>query len=169
MRRALLALLLLSPAGAHAEGELAARYGDITRQCYRSAQNHEQRIACIGRMAERCMAGEEGGETTLGMSMCASAETDIWDEFLNADYKAAMKLARELDAEEAGGFPEFARRAESLRDAERAWLKFRDAQCGFEYARWGAGSMRHVAGSNCWLEMTARRAIALREIGETMP
>ena len=169
MRHVLLALLLLLPFGARAEGELYARYGDITRECYQNARDHDQRIACIGRMAGRCMAEEQGGETTLGMSMCASAETAVWDEFLKAEFGAAMRQAHEMDAEDAGSFPEFARRVESLRDAERAWIGFRDAQCAFEYAQWGAGSMRHIAGASCRQELTARRAIALRDMQEIMP
>ena len=33
-------------------------------------------------------------------------------------------------------FPEFANRAKALRDAQRAWIRFRDAECGLAYAVW---------------------------------
>ena len=112
------------------------------------------------------MAGEDGGETTLGMSMCMADEVELWDGILNAEYRETMDFAKAMDAGEVEYFPEYAKRAEALRDAQRAWIAFRDAECALAYAEWGSGSMRHIAGSECVMRMTAERALELRAMRE---
>jgi len=49
-----------------------------------------------------------------------------------------------------------------LRDAQRAWIAYRDANCAMEYGLWGAGSMRQIAGADCQMRMTAERMLELR-------
>lgn len=124
--------------------------------------------ACVGSAAEKCMDTSEGGYTTLGMTMCTAAETAAWDDVLNTEFGRTMDWSRAMDAQDQAHFPEFAKRAEMLRAAQRAWIPFRDAECGFAYAQWGAGSMRHIAGTSCMLDMTATRAIELFEMREVM-
>ena len=145
-----------------------ATYGAILDACYASAADSEGHTACIGKMAETCMAREEGGYSTLGMTYCTAAETQVWDRFLNQEYASAMAGLKAMDTAEAQHYPEFAKRAESLRTAQRAWIAFRDAECGLAYAMWGSGSMRNIAGVNCQLEMTAKRTIELRNLGSEM-
>jgi uncharacterized protein YecT (DUF1311 family) len=79
-----------------------------------------------------------------------------------------MDGMKAMDADDAELFPEFANRADSLRDAQRAWIPLRDAQCALEYAMWGSGSMRQIAGAACLLDLTAKRVIYLRFLGESM-
>ncbi|MEL7344578.1 MAG: lysozyme inhibitor LprI family protein, partial [Pseudomonadota bacterium] len=105
------------------------------------------------------MAEAEGGQTTLGMAMCTQAETRAWDRVLNAEYARTMAWNRAMDAEDRVYFPEFANREHALRVAQRAWIAFRDAECALAYAQWGAGSMRHIAGTSCHLDMMARAAV----------
>lgn len=158
----ILAVLLALPAGAAAaDPELIDRYTPLVARCLAQAEPEAQH-ACIGVAATACMEGEEGGQSTLGMSMCTDAETGIWDARLNAEYDRTMGAAQAMDAEDLEIFPEYARRADALRTAQRAWIAFRDAECALEYARWGAGSMRHVSGATCHLQLTAERAIELR-------
>ena len=52
----------------------------------------------------------------------------------------------------------------ALRDAQRAWIAYRDAECGLAYARWQDGSMRVIVAANCLMTMTAQRAIELRDM-----
>jgi len=108
------------------------------------------------------MAREEKGETTVGMVACMLAEAQVWAVWLDTEYRASMDWAEAQDEAERAAFPEFANRATALRDAQRAWIAFRDAECGLAYALWGAGSMRLLAGADCRLEMTAARARDLR-------
>ena len=161
--RKIAAVLIMLPTSLWAEQELMERYGALLVQCYDEATSSEAKSECLGIMSSACINLEEGGESTLGMSQCLYSESEVWDGFLNDEYRQTMAWAKKLDAEEAELFPEFANRAESLRDAQRAWIAFRDAECGLEYSIWGSGSMRHIMGSDCIMRMTAERTVELFE------
>ena len=155
------ALCLAAPAAAEGPDDLVARYGPALDACYRAAETADL-MGCRGAVADPCMAREEKGETTVGMVACMLAEAQVWAVWLDTEYRASMDWAEAQDEAERAAFPEFANRATALRDAQRAWIAFRDAECGLAYALWGAGSMRLLAGADCRLEMTAARARDLR-------
>jgi len=106
---------------------------------------------CIGVASDACMALPEG-ETTVGMTNCSLRETALWDERLNARYEA---LEDTLEPEV------FA----TLREAQRAWIAYRDAECAFAHALWSPGTISSVVAAGCLLDQTARRAIALEGVG----
>ncbi|MEO0918680.1 MAG: lysozyme inhibitor LprI family protein, partial [Pseudomonadota bacterium] len=162
-----LLVALVVPGFAQSTEAEIKRYGDVLESCYSSAAE-DALPDCIGRMAEACMIQEDGGQTTLGMTMCTMAEAQKWDNFLNSEYKATLSGLAAMDRDEAEYFPEFAKRVEALRTVQRAWIAFRDAECGLSYAMWGSGSMRNIAASKCRLEMTATRTIELRNLGSEM-
>jgi len=54
-----------------------------------------------------------------------------------------------------------AKRKEGPVEAQRAWMKFRDANCSFCYDPDG-GSAAHLASNNCVLNATADRATELK-------
>lgn len=168
LRLSLLATSLALPVQAYATEHEVAIYGAVLDSCYAAAGDDAALSDCVGQMATTCMDSQDGGHSTLGMTMCAMAEAQIWDKYLNIECRATMAGLTEMDTDEAEYFPEFAKRAESLRAAQRAWISFRDAECGLDYAMWGSGSMRHIAASNCQLEMTAARTIKLRSLGSEM-
>jgi uncharacterized protein YecT (DUF1311 family) len=95
------------------------------------------------------------------MTACTAAETEAWDRLLNEGYAEAVLLARRraLLEEEAGATPP--PHEDLLRDAQRAWLAFRDADCEQEAALWGEGSMRRIAAATCMLDRTATRTLEL--------
>lgn len=173
MRRlAALAMLLSVPALADDEGEgqraadaslLAACVAEVAPEpTGLSEEVRAVEAACIGRVSEPCMAAEDGGYSTLGMSLCAQRETDAWDVLLNDDWPGLMARARAVDTDNEGWPQELPSAAEALRAAQRAWLAWRKAECRSAYADWGAGSMRHIAGTGCMLRLTAERTIAFR-------
>ena len=131
------------------------------RACFETGASIADKRLCMFKASEACQAEEEGGYSTLGMSMCNQAEAEAWDVLLNAEYKAAMAAGKVMDEDEAAHFPNLDKRVDTLRAAQRAWIAFRDAECLNAYASWGSGSMRHIAGTACMLEMTAERTIAL--------
>jgi len=90
----------------------------------------------------RCL--EKTGDTTVGMLDCISAETKVQDARLNKAYK---NLVAELSPQ---------RRA-ALLEAQRAWIKFRDTNCGFYYDPDG-GTEAAVESSQCVLDATVSRA-----------
>ena len=140
-----------------------SEFGPVLNACYGEAEN---RADCIGKMSQTCMDTQEGGHTTLGMSSCLNAEAKVWDGFLNQEYRRTRDYMQAADKDEAEYFPEFAKRAEALLEAQRAWIAFRDAECMLRHAEWGSGSMRHIAWADCVLQLTAERAIDLRAMRE---
>jgi uncharacterized protein YecT (DUF1311 family) len=95
------------------------------------------------------------------MMFCLLAERDLWDRLLNQEYAAARQRAQAADDAERPYHPEYAQRVTQLRDAQRAWIAFRDAECALQYGAWGAGSMRQIAGADCQMRLTAARTIDL--------
>jgi len=162
-----IAATLLWPLAASASEELVARYGAALNQCYDQADGAGAREKCIGATADPCITGEADGESTLGMTQCLYSEAEVWDGLLNTEYRATMAWAKMMDQDDAQDFPEYANRAKALRAAQRAWIPFRDAECGFDYAVWGAGSMRNIAIAGCLMRLTADRTIELRAKRET--
>lgn len=166
------AVFALAPFDAHAEPQPAILalmpYMDGVAPCLDAATTETEAHACVGKGAVECMTGEPDGETTLGMMFCTLAENEAWDRLLNSTYVSILEGMHMLDADEAELFPEFANRADSLREAQRAWITWRDADCALEYAIWGAGSMRQIAGAACRLERTSDRTIFLRFLGAVM-
>jgi len=143
-------------------------YGERIVGCLERAETAELAQNCIGISAGICMSTETDGFTTLGMAFCLSAEREVWDDVLNRTYQDLISGMRRVDAQEADTFPEFANREDSLRAAQRAWIPLRDADCSLEYALWGAGSMRQIAGAGCMLDRTAERVIYLTFLGHDM-
>ena len=110
-------------------------------------------IAQIATAADREMTQEystcleKSNGVTVEMINCILAETRRQDARLNENYKRLLsKLATE--------------RKNLLVEAQRAWIRFRDANCGF-YADPEGGSAARVAANECFLNSPAtdRRAV----------
>jgi uncharacterized protein YecT (DUF1311 family) len=95
-----------------------------------------------------CM--DRSGGVTVEMLNCIGAETKQHDARLNRVYKQAMGQLS-------------AARQQQLRDAQRAWLKYRDANCGF-YADPDGGTLARVNANSCVMIETADRADELDRI-----
>jgi len=87
---------------------------------------------------------DKSNGVTVDMMDCIGAETTKQDARLNKAYKEVM-----AELEPA--------RKKSLQAAQRAWLKFRDANCGF-YADPEGGSLAAIEGNSCFMTATASRA-----------
>ena len=111
---------------------------------------------CLGQAANKSQ-DQPGGSTTIGIAACVGLETDVWNAILNEEYGRR----RQLFSNSGGG--DLTR---SLRDAQRAWIAFRDADCALQYERWADDSFWSIAYANCLLKMTASRAVVLREMAE---
>ena len=89
-----------------------------------------------------CM--DKSGDTTMGMIECITLENQRQDARLNQAYKAVMA---ELSPE----------RKKQLLEAQRAWIKFRDANCSF-YNDPDGGTLARVNANSCMMTATADRA-----------
>lgn len=94
-----------------------------------------------------CMDKSDG--TTFSIMDCISEELAIQDTRLNTAYK---KLRAELSDE----------RKTQLRDVQRIWIRYRDANCDFYYDPNG-GSLAKISAYHCTLEETALRAKELEQ------
>lgn len=102
------------------------------------------------------------------MNWCAARDFAIADTALNtqwAETAAAMK-ARD-DHSKTGAFPDTDKRPgyfDTLLEAQRAWLAFRDAHCRSEgyYAR--GGSLEPLLVSTCKTALTNIRTQQLKEL-----
>ena len=89
-------------------------------------------------------------QTTLGMVTCVQAETTLWDQRLNLAYRELMQRS------DAG-------QQQPLKVAQRLWIRYRDANCGF-YAS-AEGSIRQIDAAQCLRAMTQARACELETAG----
>lgn len=97
----------------------------------------------------RCM--DRAGGSTMPMLDCLRGETARWDQRLNTAYRAIMNNRDVSDATR-----------NSLREAQRAWITYRDAACttaGNLEAE--GGSLALIVTGDCVLRMTAQRAAEL--------
>ncbi|GGL73101.1 lysozyme inhibitor LprI family protein [Wenxinia marina] len=159
-------LLAAAPLPALAQ-DVHDAYASGVAACFEEAPSVEAARACEGAAAAACMDGAEDGQTTFGMVQCQLAERDAWDALLNREYQDAIETFAADDAAEASA--DFARREESLRAAQRAWIAWRDAECALMQALWGGGTMGQVDAAGCLLRLTAERTVDLRALRESQP
>lgn len=95
-----------------------------------------------------CMDNSAGVTST--MLDCMTRETALHDLRLNRAYQAAL-----------GSLEDGA--AAQLRNAQRAWIKFRDAECAL-HSRLTGGSIDRLNGGACMLDMTRERAKQLQQL-----
>jgi uncharacterized protein YecT (DUF1311 family) len=81
---------------------------------------------------------------------CISGETKRQDIRLNENYR---RLLPKLSLH----------RKKELLEAQRAWIRFRDANCRFYYDPEG-GSLSRVTAAECFLSATADRAKELKQL-----
>ena len=110
-------------------------------------------LACVPHAASAAEAGsskqfstcmDKSGGVTSSMIECIVAENKLQDARLNKAYKA-------LGADLAPA------RKTQLLEAQRAWIKFRDANCSF-YDDPDGGSMARVSANECVMRATTERA-----------
>src|SRR5215217_381010 len=87
---------------------------------------------------------EKAGGVTPAIQDCISEELDLQDRRLNAVYQTLMGSVAE-------------KRRALLRDAQRKWIAFRDANCEY-YGDPEGGSAARLASNECVLTLTAERA-----------
>lgn len=102
--------------------------------------------------------------TQSDMNRCAHQSYLAADEDLNLAYKLAVAFAKEMD--------EYLSEGETpavtlLRDAQRAWIPFRDKACELESTIVRGGSLQPLIYSSCLERETRARTEALRFFAET--
>ncbi|MBB3999732.1 lysozyme inhibitor LprI family protein [Aureimonas pseudogalii] len=115
---------------------------------------------CIGTVATLCLTTSADKPAELVIADCNGREAAAWDRILNETYAKAVIVAKRRDETFAASLIAPAA-FQTLRDAQRAWILFRDAECGRIFALFEATEGRLVFSSECSLRLTAERAIVL--------
>jgi uncharacterized protein YecT (DUF1311 family) len=87
-------------------------------------------------------------KSTADIVECLATQTAVWDRRLSSAYQ---KLFESLPA----------RRRDRLRNAQRLWIQFRDANCAYFASR--SGTIARVEAGQCLLRLTTARAMELEE------
>jgi len=106
-----------------------------------------QTESCIGSVTIPCQQ-QPGGLSTAGMVDCNTREWAVWDERLNGAYGAVLKDAP-------------AEMATALREAQRAWLQWREKSCALPALENEGGTIVGPLYTGCMLDATARQALSL--------
>lgn len=101
--------------------------------------------------------------TQLEMNQCAYEDWQAADAALNLAYKDAMAMLKDWDEYlEEGDIPA----SDALRDAQRAWITFRDKACEAEGYAMRGGSAEPLLVNGCLARLTNERTTHLRDLVE---
>lgn len=89
--------------------------------------------------------------STYEMVECLKTKTAQWDKRLNIAYRKALDAAQP-------------KQHEQLRQAQRAWIAYRDANC--LYWGLGEGTIARIQAGDCMYRMTKERAEELEGVAE---
>lgn len=101
------------------------------------------------------------------MNACAAIDFERADAELNTEYRAAIAHARDADRTDTARLPSDDRHGDeaTLREAQRAWVAFRDAHCRLEGYEARGGSMESMLYDGCRAALTRQRTAQLRAPG----
>jgi uncharacterized protein YecT (DUF1311 family) len=97
----------------------------------------------------------QGGGATAGY-LCVAQKNKLADEELNAEYKKAIRRTEEEEAALRQNWPN-TELVSLFRSAQRAWLKYRDAECEFIGISSTPSPWQGVQVEECKLRMTIER------------
>ena len=89
-----------------------------------------------------------------GMNWCAHQDWKAADAELNRVYKLVRSAMKRLDRDMPA---DLKAAATALRDAQRAWITYRDKACAAEGFLFRGGTMEPLIVSGCMAELTRRR------------
>lgn len=104
--------------------------------------------AALRAQPSECM---DEARTQLDMNACAADELGLADSVLNAVY---AQVVAQIDSVQLP----------HLREAQRAWIRLRDADCELEAAEFEGGSIRPMIELMCLAGETRRRTAFLRRL-----
>jgi uncharacterized protein YecT (DUF1311 family) len=101
-------------------------------------------------------------QVQMEMNACAAIDFERADAELNAEYRRSIAWARDADREGRAPGDDRPGDEATLREAQRAWLAFRDAQCRLEGYEARGGSMEPMLYEGCRARLTRERTRQLR-------
>ena len=104
-----------------------------------------------------------GEGTQLELNMCAQEDWDRADALLNEVYPLAIAAMKEMDSYQEA---ENQIGEKTLREAQRAWIAFRDKACEAEAFTFFGGSAAPMIYSSCMARLTDARTADLQIIAD---
>ena len=101
----------------------------------------------------------KGPKTQLEMNFCSGEAYKAADAAMGRQYKILAAQTKKID----GGKPDF---FPALLASQRAWLKYRDAQCRLEGYRTRGGTAEPMNVNGCLEELTKARTEELKSLSE---
>lgn len=101
------------------------------------------------------------------MNWCAGRDFEIADDRLNSQWREVAALMKARDADFATYGADHDTREgfyESLLEAQRGWLRYRDAHCRVEGYEFRGGSMEALLVNTCKARLTRMRTEELRQL-----
>ncbi len=114
-------------------------------------------------LAALLCAAPAAAQTQAEMNISAGTAYAKADAAMTAQWKITlvrMKLLDDADISRGGGFGY----AAALLESQRAWLKFRDAQCAIEGGEVAGGSMQSMVIAGCKTDLTKQRTVQLHDL-----
>ena len=99
--------------------------------------------------------------TQLEMNLCAQQDFQIADKALNAAYSKAVAAMKSVDANLDGNMKGAEK---ALREAQRAWITFRDNACAAEGYLMRGGSAEPLLVNGCLARLTDQRTADLESL-----
>ena len=106
----------------------------------------------------------EDPQTQSALNACAYLNFARADDELNAQWRETTAVMRSRDAELLPDLDKQPGYLETLRNAQRAWLTFRDEHCQAESFMARGGTMQPMLVSLCRTYLTRQRIEQLREL-----
>jgi len=106
-------------------------------------------IPCIFGQGKKRVDPCANAQTQAEMTQCAEREYKAADVALNQVYRQLVAM---LDDEEKA----------QLKEAQTAWLKYRDTNCEFVADQYKGGTMRPMIFGYCLAEVTSNRTAELK-------
>ena len=100
------------------------------------------------------------------MNRCAALDFERADAELNMLWREVIAGAREADREINREYDEAPTSEDVLRQAQRAWISFRDGHCTYEGHEARGGSMESMLYNGCRARVTRERIAQLRPPSE---
>jgi len=98
-------------------------------------------------------------QTEIDMNICASRAFKGADVRMTRQYNLIAARMKKMDAGEAGYFG-------ALLESQRAWLKYREAQCRFEGYTTHGGTAESLNVDACRIDLTDKRTKDLKSLLE---
>ena len=105
-------------------------------------------------------------QTNYDLKRCAYEDWQKADAELNVAYNKALAEARKSyrQMRTVQGYENMPDSEAMLRDAQRAWVSFRDANCKYQYQVYYSGTHAPLAHVLCMADMTKARRDELRKL-----